>query len=656
MATITHFSQELTRAFDVLEYEVHIYPYLNDYLEDFQQEFIVFQLFGILFITPIIGMALSLTSYSANLMKRRQKRQVSNMLQRGSSREEVLSLLIGQVVELTLTAILLSVIIGYLFCMLISKSVGFMNFTGPIIYPALNIIIFIVVIAGGLILAIAINAANIWKMSQITTYEAYSEHEEKKAFWEKLYLDIVLLILGVALWLIVRYQLQGVSAYQFAYGLGTTAPVLLVLGGILFAARLYPRIIDLASTLSWKAKGFEIIGLAFKRSSRRRSDTIRSLVLITLTFTLIFSSLITISSYQDYDVEKAYYNLGADILVRGVNVFNNDTRDTVNSIAGVEGATYLKSCSQIITYGPATYSYKVLGIDPIAFANIAYFDKEYLDTDDPVEFFSRITNDTQVLMQKDQLENIGGEINDDLPVVYYKYPYGTLNRTVFVVGTYNFLPRFFVEYPKEDSTVYRFNILGTYENVEEFASSRYNIAGDMLVKVAEGHSIDEVAESIESELGRSVESVEDQKATFDGSLRNIMLYGSVNASFISSLLITVTAITLMIVIQSIENEREVVTLKILGISPRQLFYMFLTQAISVVTFGSIIGAGLGTFAANMFTEILTFETVIPRNELAFPPGELIAAFAILYTSAIAAAALTSWLIFRKDTIKAIKQI
>jgi len=656
IATINHLSQELTRAFDISVYKVHIYPVINGYLEDFQKEFIAFQLFGILFITPIIGMALSLTNYSANLMRRRQKRQVSNMLQRGSSRGEVVTLLVGQVIELTLTAIIISIIIGYGFSFLINKSAGFMDFSGPILYPALNLIIFIVVIAGGMILAILINFVNIWKTSQITTYEAYSEHEEKQAIWEKLYLDILLLILGISLWLIVRIQLKGVSAYQFAYGLGTTAPVLLVLGGILLTARLFPRIINFASNLSWKAKNLEIIGLAFKRSSRRRTDTIRSLILITLTFTLIFSSLITISSYQDFDEENAYYSLGSDILVRGVDVLNDNTLNTVLEIDGVESATYLTATTQITSFGGVTFSYRVLGIDPVGFANTAYFEREYLGGQDPIQFFGQLESSDQVFMQKDQLENIGKEVGDSFPVVYYKYPEGVLNRTVDIIDTYNFLPRFFTEYPKEDSTVYRFNLVGLYSNVEAFASESYNIAGDLLVKATKGRSIGDIADVIETELGRSVESVEGKTNTFEGSLRNIMLYGSVNASFISSLVITVTAIILMIVIQSIENEREVVTLKILGISPKQLFSMFLTQSISIVSFGSIIGAGLGILSASMFTEILTYDVLIPRSEISFPIVELAIAFVILYIAAIIAAALTSWLIFRKDTIKAIKQI
>ena len=144
--------------------------------------------------------------------------------------------------------------------------------------------------------------------------------------------------------------------------------------------------------------------------------------------------------------------------------------------------------------------------------------------------------------------------------------------------------------------------------------------------------------------------------TKEGSLRNTMLFGSLNASFISSLIITVSAIILMILLQITENEREIITLKVLGQSPKQLFNMFLTEALSIVIFGAVLGALVGILAASMFSEILTFDTIIPPTEMKFPPLELGLAISILFITAIIAAALTSYAVFRKDTIKAIKQI
>ncbi|MHA1504436.1 MAG: FtsX-like permease family protein [Candidatus Heimdallarchaeota archaeon] len=348
ISIVNSLAQEFSITFQNDGYSLHVYSELVPLLEEFSKEFLIFQLFGLLFITPLIGMALSLTSYSANIMKRTQKRQISSMIQRGSSRREMLALLIFQVVELTITAIIIALVLGFGFSWLITKSNGFLNFSGTSYFPAINMMILYIVVGAGFILSIIINLGNVWELSQISTQDAYTEAQKKKPVWERMYLDIVLMVLGITLWLVVRTQLQGTSAYAFAYGIGTTAPIFLILGGILLATRLYPRLINLISKIKWRKPAFEVVGLSAKRSSRRQSDAIRSLILISLTFTLVFSSMITIESYGHYDEENAYYKLGADILIRGVDVNLNNTKVAVDTIEGVSSSTYLKATSQII--------------------------------------------------------------------------------------------------------------------------------------------------------------------------------------------------------------------------------------------------------------------------------------------------------------------
>ena len=601
-------------------------------------------------------MALSLTNYSTNLMKKRQRRQISNMLQRGASRKEVLFLLIMQVTEITIMAILVCIVVGYPFAWLMIKSNNFLTFSGASKYPAINMVIFYVIIGAAFIFSIGVNARNVWNMSKITTDEAYGEQIDKKPLWEKTYIDIVLIIVGVVLWIVVRTQLKGKSAYAFAYGFGTTAPICLILGSILLITRLYPYFTKLIARIGWKTPKLGIIGLAAKRSLRRRSSVIRSLVLISLTFTLIITSLTTIQSYQSFDVEQAYYTTGSDILVRTVNVDTDDIKNQVMGIEGVELGTYVKYASQIVTFGTVTYSYLIVGVNTTEFPKVGYFESDYLDKRTPEEFFSLLVDDNDAVIQKDQLDMIQTYEGGWIELVAEKYAVGKLNYTVNIKGIYNYFPRFFVEYPDEDSTVFRFSIIGNYNLVSNLAYSYQSIAGDLYLKVKDGYSITAVAEAIEENLSRSVDHVEELMNAYEGSLRNTMLYGSLNTSFISSLIITVSAVSLMIIIQSIENEKEVVMLKTLGTSPRQLFSMFTAEAAQMILFGSIIGLSVGLLSAQMFMEILTVDTVVPPSELVVPPLQILLAFGVLFVTAILAAAFTSWLVFRKDTIKAIKQI
>ena len=141
-----------------------------------------------------------------------------------------------------------------------------------------------------------------------------------------------------------------------------------------------------------------------------------------------------------------------------------------------------------------------------------------------------------------KLEKIASYTGSQITIDVEKYILGRFNYTMDVVDTYNFFPRFFNKYPITGDPIFRFSIIGNYNLTTALAYSSFNIGGDLLVKVEEGYSIQEVAESIETELGRTVENVEDLMGSFEGSLRNIMLYGSLNTSFISSMIVTVAAI------------------------------------------------------------------------------------------------------------------
>ncbi|MEA2071611.1 MAG: ABC transporter permease [Asgard group archaeon] len=646
----------MTRAFENAGKQPFIYTYIIDSLNEFYQEFLLFQLFGLLFITPIIAMSISLTSYSANLMKRQQKRQISNMLQRGMSRKEMLGFLILQMLEMTITAILIAFVVGFFFTLLTTQSVGFLNFSGSTLTPAINMIVITTVIVGGLIISAIINAVNIWRLSDISTEGAYSEHKDEKPFWQIYFIDVFLVVVGIVLWIVVAFQMKQSISYIFVYTLGTIAPICLIFGVILFIVRIFPIIIKTISKITWKIKKLGIISLSSKRSSRRSSDVTRSLVLITLTFTIIFSSMVTIESYRGYDKEEAYYQVGADIRIRGIRVSDDTIKNQVLSIEGVDTGTYIRTTSQITTYGDVLYSYLVVGINATEFSEIAYMEKEYLNGAEPDEFFSRITKNDTVVMQEDQIAKIGLKPGKKINIICNKYPEGQINKTLNVIGQYKYFPRYYNEEPNPDATIYRFTIIGNYDTVEMLAYSTIGETGFMIVKVKDGYSIGAVANRIEEKLDRSVQDVDSMITTSEGSLRNTMLFGSLNTSFIASIIVTLSAILLLVLIQAIENEREVVTLKVLGMEPKQLFGMFLTEALSSVIFGSIAGTGIGILGAYMFFEIITFETVIPTHELVFPAFELSIAFVILIITAILSAAGTAWLIFRKDTIKAIKRI
>ena len=104
-----------------------------------------------------------------------------------------------------------------------------------------------------------VNVGNIWNLSKIGTEEAFTERKSKKPFWERFYIDIFLLIVGITAWIITYYQLRNTAvSAAFAQVLGAPAPIVLILGVVLFSSRIYPILTNWLSRISWKFEKFEL--------------------------------------------------------------------------------------------------------------------------------------------------------------------------------------------------------------------------------------------------------------------------------------------------------------------------------------------------------------------------------------------------------------
>ncbi len=651
IANINALSQQLTREFKEAGYTLHVYNHLNELLRDFADEFKLFQLFGILFLVPLAVVSIALASFSANLLKRRQRQQIASLFQRGSSQTAVWVLLFVQLVEVTVSGIIFCCAIGYPFTWLMLKSTDFLAFAKVGLVPVIKGIIFYVIIGAAFVISFVINLLDIKDLSKISLTEAHEEVQQKQPLWRKLYLDICLLIIGLIIWLIVKYHLQATAAYTFAYNLGIIAPACIILGGILLAARLYIIITEVISKELWKSEKLGIFAFSTKRSSRRKQTTLRSVLLIALTFTLLFTVLISVESYKKFDTEKAYYSVGADILVKNVNSFSNETKNQILAIPGVQEATYLYYTSQVVSYSNILYSYLIVGIDPQEFTKTAYFDKEYLNGKTPEDFFNTINKTTDVVMQYDQYAKAFNVSNVNITVPVEKYPEGMVTHDLQVVGLYKFLPRFFIEFPSIESTTFSFTIISKYALVDELAYSPINIAYDIIVKVTEEHSITQVAEKIENTLNMETENVEDVINRYSRSFRNTMLYSSLNTTFIFSIIIAVASILLLILIQLVENKREINILRIIGFSPKQFYKLFLTEVFQIMFFCSIIGLFLGILTSTMLMDILTFKTAIPSDELSFPFTQLFIVMFTIMAIALLTTVITVGIIFRKEAYK-----
>jgi len=645
--TINALIQEVQRELETAGYPLHIYDDLTPLLQEFRSEFFLFQLYGLLFLTPLIVVAIYLSNYSANLLKKRQRQHIASLFQRGAAQSSIWFMLGFQIVEVAFSSLIVGLVIGYPFTWLMLKSSGFLQFSSFGVYPAVNNIIFYTIAGLAFLLSFLINSKDIWVYRNLTVIEAQHEVQSEKSFWKKFYLDLLLLGIGIALWLLVRFELGTIAANSFAYGFGTLAPICVILGGILVSARLFNFLNKIFAKRLMQRKS-SILGFSMLRNSRRQKNATRGLILLSLTFTLIIANIISIESYKLYETESAYYSLGADIYVGNTNVYDENTLAALEAIDGVNNATYIFTTRQILTYGSITYSYLVVGINPERYAKTGYFENEYLDGKSPENFFKALVNQSDIIMQKDELAEMTTQSDYNITLYGEKYGVGIVSHDLTIVETYQYLPRYFLEEPDATEGRFRFTIVGSYSLVEEIAYSTTSISYEILIDIEEGYSISETAEDIEDLLKREVENVDEMNKWIGDSFHNRMLYGSLNTSVLFSMIIIVAVLALMVIIQLVENEKEIRMLKILGFSPKQFFSLFISESMLTVSFTIIFGLGIGSFAAMMLEDVLTIKTVIPESELVFPPLQiLLIIFATVFT-AIVTTTSTVGVLFRKE--------
>ena len=296
---------------------------------------------------------------------------------------------------------------------------------------------------------------------------------------------------------------------------------------------------------------------------------------------------------------------------------------------------------------------------------MAYFEKEYLDSS-PEETFELLNQpkdvniSANVLIQKDQIAPFDLNEGETLDI-YYTYWEGNnereINYTVKVVDFYNYWPVIYNQAPDPTSSVFRLSIITTMEDIYHLTNDPSDIYVQMLIKVADGYNVASIANTIDEQtIGRRIENIDDSVLISTGSLRATVLYGSINANFIASIFILVMSVILMMVVHNIERISEVGIMRAVGISPRQLFSYFFTEAFIVLLIGAIAGIVLGMVVSFMFMSIIAINSNIPPWEMVFEPGKLALTIAGMFVASIISAAIPGLLSANKKEAAIMREV
>jgi putative ABC transport system permease protein len=191
----------------------------------------------------------------------------------------------------------------------------------------------------------------------------------RRAGWQRLYLDVVLLALGgLIYWQLSEsgsFVLRRVGSDQFADPILLLGPSLLLIAVALIFLRLFPYLLRL---VTWVAKGARglILPLGLARLSRDPRGPGRVVLLISLAAGLILFANAFENSLAVRQVEVAHYLAGADLRIS----LPGDSVEAVRSLPGVlEASAVLRS--ELRTREQRRLD--LMAVDPETFGHVARY-------------------------------------------------------------------------------------------------------------------------------------------------------------------------------------------------------------------------------------------------------------------------------------------
>ncbi len=274
-----------------------------------------------LFSIPLLGLLVYFILQSATMVVQRQQQEIAILRSRGSSRVEVVGLLLGEGLLLGGAAVLVGVPLGLLGARLIASTQSFLRFA-PQPGPPVELLPASWQYGAGVV-ALAIPALLLPALKAsgrtIISFKQERSRGTQAPLWRRMFLDILLLV--PALYGYQQLRLHGsigvpgvteATDDPFRNPILVLAPALLVFALALFALRLLPRILGLLLWLLTRLRGVALV-MAVRFLVRTTQAYSAPVLLIALTLSLAAFTASMAATLDQHSYDRARYAAGADV-------------------------------------------------------------------------------------------------------------------------------------------------------------------------------------------------------------------------------------------------------------------------------------------------------------------------------------------------------
>jgi putative ABC transport system permease protein len=602
-------------------------------LERYQQNAPTLTYLLFAFSVPILSLILSFIGLVAGLFVGQQRGEMAILRSRGASALQVVGMSLMQGVLLGIVALAGGVGLGVWITHSIGKARSFLDFSaaGGLRVSITPQVLGYGLLGIGIILLIQVLLPTLSAAENtIVTYKQERARSFRIPWWQKFYVDVLLLIpAAYGFWQLSQQSKKALSGSEtlpdpLQNPLLLLVPALGIFSVALFTLRLVPRFM---AFVSWTLRKTKSVGLLMAARYLERTPAFYSAPLVLLVLTLGLSAFTaSLAKTLDSQLDKQMrYQVGADISLHEFGTtFNEDSPNPVYtfnpveshlSFPGVESATRVGRYKFTAIGTSGSIEGTFLGIDRLTFPAAAYWQRDFAEEQLGVLMNQLAANPTGILVPNDLLKKQKLKVGDKLKLGIATGVAGeSITWDATIVGTFDLFPTW---YP-ENGTM----IVGNLEELYLRAGNEYphevwlgttrNADPEAIAYAVRGFSIvlDPLAD--QSKLNQNgLNTIVKEWSSAELNIRAEQrrperqgLFGLLSVGFVASALLTVLGFLLYALFSFRRRFIEMGMLRAIGLSIGQMKSLLAAELAFLVLLGIGVGTALGVFASKLFVPFL----------------------------------------------------
>lgn len=596
------------------------------------------------FSVPILGLTLAFIGLVVGLLVERQKNEIAMLRSRGATTPQVFGISLVEGLVLAVLALLLGAPLSQGIATIIGQTRSFLNFSAETDLPIrlTSLAAQLGLIAIGLAIAAQVGPTLGAARNTIITYKQDRARATRAPWWQRAYLDVLLLI--PAAYGTYVMQQQGSLILPDAAGLEAgdpfrnpllfLVPALGIFALTLTALRFVPPI---TRFLAWLLAFTGSVGVLLSLRQLARSPGFYTPPLILLVLTLSLStftaSLAQTLDYHLYDQE--YYHIGADITLTDFEWQQDNNISSLASIGesgtvedeppawfffphteyrqvgGVENVTRVGRYRAEITSGQGLQAATFMGVDRLVFPQVSYWRYDFAPSTLGQLMNALASTPDGVLVPRSFLDANTLLVGDTIRIVVDVYD-EPVDMQLTIVGGFDYFPTW---YANRQGPLLVTNLDYLFQQ----------IGGEVPYEV--WLKLNPQADVAQVEAG--LEALNRQVFITGISPANILqaqarperqgLFGVLSVGFMGAALLTVLGFMLYALFSFQRRFIELGILRAVGMSASGLAAFLFWELAFIVLIGLGMGTGLGALVSNLFIPYLQIGT----GETALTPPFLV---------------------------------